>query len=183
MPAPHVSPPPAPRPTATPRQPRGAGLPDALLACAVLGLGVGAWLRLPASTASVALAAHQQQRAAQAAANLADWLHALRGSGFDPLPSLARRQLLPATGTRPADCRARECSPEQLAEHAWREWANETSQALPGARAEITCRAARDAGALAAASWRRSPATRCDAVCVLHMHWPGRGNGHWSLRA
>lgn len=168
---------------------RGAGLPDALLACAVLGLGVVAWLRLPALGAGEALAARQQQQADQAADNLAEALRALRASGFEPRVDLRRRVLLPAASARAPDCRAHDCAPAQLAEQLWQQWAEELARQLPGARAEIACRAANDDRSLtpvppqasSTPAWQPAP----DAVCELRVRMPGRAGAEWqwSLRA
>lgn len=148
-----------------------------------------AWLRLPALGAGEALAARQQRQADQAAENLAVALRALRANGFEPRVDLRRRVLLPAPAAPAPDCRAHDCTPGQLAEQLWRQWAEELGRQLPGARAEIACRAASDGGALAAAparapsapAWRPAP----DAVCELRVHLPGRAGAawHWSLRA
>ncbi len=171
-----------PSPAAAPaRAAIGAGLPDALLACVVLGLGVAGWLRLPAITAREALAARQHQQASQAAANLAQWLHALRTVSGAPLPTPSRRVLLPAPDSPAPDCRRHECTPPQMLEFGWREWALDTARLLPGARAEIACRPAHDTDALAAQAGPGSD----DRVCTLTMRPPhGREPAwQWSLRA
>ncbi len=166
--------PPLPGPSCRRRAARAAGLPDALMACAVLGLGVVAWLRLPALTAAEAAAARQQQQAAQAAENLAQWLYALRTSGLDLSRHAARRSLLPVPGEPRIDCRRQACSAAELAEEAWSQWARATAAQLPGARADLHCRAAHDRGLPPA-----PPGIVADAVCRLRLDLPQVPDAHW----
>lgn len=154
---------------------RGAGLPDALLGCAVLGLGVLAWLRLPAITAAQGFAAARQQHAAQAAANAAEWLHALRSCGVDPLRGGAHRVLLPAAATTPPDCRRHDCTPEQMVEHGWHAWAAHAAEQLPGVRADLACRHAHDVALAPIDETAGTP----DAVCTLRLYPPGDGEAAW----
>ncbi len=131
-------------PPASLRSPRGTSLLDALLACLVLGLGVLAALRLPALTERELAAAAQRLQAAHAAANLAAALHAQRGYAAEAPCSLNPCTLLPAPGPAGDDCRARDCTPQRMTAQDLREWSALTQPLLPGARADLRCRPARD---------------------------------------
>ncbi len=179
-------------PSSTHRRSRGNGLLDALLASLVLGLGVLAALRLPLLTWRELGAAAQRQQAAHAAANLAAALHAQRGYAAEVPCTTHPCTLLPASASAGDDCRARDCTPQRMAAQDLREWSALTQPLLPGARADLRCRPARDALAPARGSPRevvassRSFDAGFDAcpefVCTLQLHLAHGDVLRWRIR-
>lgn len=166
-----------PAPAASPRagRLRGNTLAEALVACLVLGLGVLAWLRLPGLTARELAAARMRQDAAHAAAALAAALHAQHDYGADPVARGLRRTLLPAPPRPASDCLDVDCTPTQMAEADLYLWSELAAARLPGARAELECRAGVPGSATATAG-----------VCTLRMRLPPLGEAdsdmlQWSL--
>jgi Tfp pilus assembly protein PilV len=140
---------------------RGSTLAEALVACLVLGLGVLAWLRLPALTAGELAAARARQDAAHAAGALAAELHAQHDYGADPVARRLRRTLLPPARRPATDCVASDCTPEQMADAQLWLWGEMVHPRLPGARAELDC-------AAASAPGPGGPAG--PGACTLRMH-------------
>jgi Tfp pilus assembly protein PilV len=119
---------------------RGSTLVEALVACLVLGLGVLAWLRLPALTARELADARARQDAAHAVAALAAALHAQHDYGADPVARGLHRALLPAPRHPGFDCLDADCTPAQMADEDLRLWSELAAARLPGARAQLDCR-------------------------------------------
>ncbi len=157
---------PAPPATARCAAQRGSTLAEALVACLVLGLGVLAWLRLPAVTAGELAAAAARQDAARAAGALAAALHAQHDYGADPVARRLHRSLLPLAGRPPNACLESDCTPEQMADAQLWLWGEMVSARLPGAGAELDCAAA----PTPAAGGRAWPGD-----CTLRMHLPRAG--------
>ena len=166
------------------RRPRGGGLPDALLASLVLGLGVLAALRLPLLASRELGAAAQRQQAAHAAANLAAALHVQRGYGAEPPCMISACTLLPAAAASGDDCRARDCTPQRMAAQDLREWSALTQQLLPGAQAALRCRPARDglAPAPALGPPQATAGSGLDSICTLRMRLAQGGLLRWRIR-
>ena len=140
---------------------RGSTLAEALVACLVLGLGVLAWLRLPALTAGELAAARARQDAAQAAGALAAALHAQHDYGADPVARGLHRSLLPLARRPSPDCLESDCTPAQMADAELWLWGEMVARRLPGTRAELDCAAA-SVPAPADRAWPGS--------CTLRMH-------------
>ncbi len=151
---------------------RGSTLAEALVACLVLGLGVLAWLRLPALTAGELAAARARQEAAQAAGALAAALHAQHDHGADPVARRLHRTLLPPSGRPANDCLASDCTPGQMADAELWLWAQMAQARLPGARAELDC---------AAASATEAAVPPWPGECTLRMRLPPGRTGESAM--